>query len=138
MGKINQSGMTLIELLLVVGVIFVLTGIIVVNRNPVTSTAQQRNRQREVDITEIAQVIHQYKIHNNNQYPKTEKEESIPDCAKGMIKASELSSRLVGSYLNQIPIDPKTDQQYLVCQENDKIKVTSPGAELGQTIEIIR
>jgi len=132
------KGITLIEFILVIGVIAILTGIIVASQNPLGQLARNRNIQRRNDITEIAQVVHQFKIHHKNQFPKTNSNEEIKKCDE-TTSASDLSDSLTPDYLTVIPSDPNDQSDYLICQtEQGQIKVTAPKAELNQKISITR
>lgn len=138
----KQRGITLIELVLVIAVIGILVGLFMVYRNPSTQAAINRNLEREFDITQIAQSLHQYKVHHKDQYPKTNQDEKIVDCKdeeEEPVEANEFSQALVSDYLTKIPKDPQTESQYLVClTEEGKIKVMAEDAELGKEIELIR
>ena len=136
----KQEGISVIELLLVVVVIGILTGIIVVIRNPGTQAAQNRDLQRQSDIKEVAQSVHQLKLHNKNVLPKTNDDQKIINCDEGTTAVSELSNALVPDYLTDIPTDPQDKSEYTICQaeEEDRITVSAPKAELAQEITITR
>ncbi len=141
----NQSGISLIELILVLGVMGVLVGLFIVSRNPATQAAINNNTQREFDVAQIAQSAHQYKIHHKDSYPKTNEGESIVTCPDEgeeveLTPASSLTEALVSDYLTKIPTDPQTDGQYLLCllEDSSRLKIVAPDAQLGKTIELIR
>jgi hypothetical protein len=121
-------------------VISILTGIMVVIRNPGSQAAQNRNLQRQSDIKEIAQSVHQLKLHNSNIFPKTNDGQEIANCDEGTTVVSELSGSLVPDYLTEVPIDPQDKSEYTICRtgEEEKIIVSAPSAELSQKIEITR
>ena len=67
--KINlKSGFTLLEILLVVGIISILAGIVIVAVNPVKQLNAVRNAQRMSDMKQINSAISQYYI-KNFEYP---------------------------------------------------------------------
>jgi type II secretory pathway pseudopilin PulG len=145
----KQRGIALIELILVLVVIGILVGLFITARNPMTQASINRNLEREFDITQIAQSVHQYKIHNKDKYPKTNDGKAIASCdkkeedsekdIKELTKASSLTEALVADYLTKIPKDPQTENEYLLCiTEEEKIKVVAPDSELGKEIELIR
>jgi type II secretory pathway pseudopilin PulG len=143
----NQKGISVIELILVLAVMGVLVALFIVARNPSTQAAINRNQQREFDIIQIAQAVHQYKIHHKNNYPKTNEGEKIVDCSESdLTVGSSLTEALVPDYLTEVSKDPKTDSQYQLCivkeedgdEEVEKIKVIAPDSELDKQIEIIR
>jgi len=55
--KNKKSGFTLLEILLVVGIIAILAGITIVAINPSKQLAQVRNTERKSDIKQIANAI---------------------------------------------------------------------------------
>ncbi len=158
--KLKQRGVSLIELLIVILVIGSLTGIVFISTNPSKELKKRRNLQREIDIKEVAQSIHQIKYHSKDgSYPKTNDGSKIPNCEDESIPVSKLSNTLVPNYLTDIPTDPKDESDYQIClvkesqedekesdgsQENEdkeidkKIKVSAPEAELSKEINIIR
>lgn len=139
--KTKQKGVSLIELLIVILVIGSLTGIVFLSTNPTKELAKRRNLQRNVDIKEIAQSIHQIRLHSEgNSYPKTNDKKDIPKCEEDVIPASNLSNTLVPDYLTDIPTDPKDESSYEVCltEKDKKIKVSAPKAELNEDINIVR
>ncbi len=135
----KQAGISVIELILVILVIGILTALVIVSRNPASQESQTRNIQRQSDIEEIAQTIHQFKLHNQNRLPKTNDRKKIAECQEDTTDTSDLSDALVSDYLTEIPIDPQGQSQYLVCQtDDDKITVKAPKAELGKEVTITR
>jgi len=141
----NQNGISLIELILVLGVMGVLVGLFIVSRNPSTQVAINNNTQREFDIAQIAQSVHQYKINNKDNYPKTNEGESIASCPDEgeeteLTPASSLTEALVSDYLTKIPTDPQTGSQYMLCLLKDisKLKIVASDAQLNKTIDLIR
>ncbi len=109
-----RKGFTLLEILLVVGIIAILAGITIVAINPSKQLAQVRNTERKSDIKTIYNAINQYYI-DNSHYPAsltsvltevcdtdTATSSHSIDCT-GMVDLSEL----VPKYLVAIPKDPK-------------------------------
>ncbi len=112
--KHNSRGFTLLEILLVVGIIAILAGIVIVAINPSKQLATVRNTERKSDIKTIYNAITQYYI-DNSHYPAsltsvltevcdtdTATSSHSIDCT-GMVDLSEL----VPKYLVAIPKDPK-------------------------------
>jgi prepilin-type N-terminal cleavage/methylation domain-containing protein len=114
--QIKNKGFTLLEILLVTGIIGILTAIVIIAINPGRSLAKARDVQRKVGITEINKGLEQYYI-DNNRYP-TSINGSIGSlqsiCVTGASATStgfecdgmvDLSM-LVPTYLPSIPADP--------------------------------
>ena len=62
--KNPQKGFTLLEILLVVGIISILAGIVIVAINPSKQLATVRNAERKSDIKQIDSALTQYYIDN--------------------------------------------------------------------------
>ena len=65
----KKSAFTLIELLLVIGIIAVLAAIVILAVNPMRQLAQARNAARQSDSKEVMNAIQQYVIHNGSTPP---------------------------------------------------------------------
>jgi len=135
-----QKGISVVELIIIIAVIGVLTAITIISRNPVSEAVQNRNVQRQSDVKEIAQSIHQIQLHDKDQLPRTNDGSEIAKCSEDSITdVSALSDVLVKDYLTEIPYDPQDKEEYTICQTDDgKITVKASKAELGSTIEITR
>ncbi|GAG67105.1 unnamed protein product [marine sediment metagenome] len=135
-----QKGISVVELIIIIAVIGILTAIVIISRNPISEAVQNRNVQRQSDIKEIAQSIHQIQLHDKDQLPRTNDGSEIAKCSEdALTDTSALSDVLVTDYLTEIPYDPQDESEYICCQTNDgKITVKAPKAELGSTIEITR
>jgi prepilin-type N-terminal cleavage/methylation domain-containing protein len=145
--KIKKSlkGFTLLEILLVVGIIAILAGIVIVAINPSKQIATVRNTQRLSDIKQINSALQQYYI-NNGSYPNsllgdlteicdTGDGTTEPTCT-GLIDLSVL----VPTYLAAIPKDPLatttdyTGYQVIKGSTSGLISLNAEHSELGQTI----
>jgi len=135
-----QKGISVVELIIVIFVIGILTAIVIISHNPVSEAVQNRNIQRQSDVKEIAQSIHQIQLHDKDQLPRTNDGSEIAKCSEdATTDVSALSDVLVKDYLTEIPYDPQDDTEYTICQIGDgRITVKASKAELGSTIEITR
>lgn len=143
----KQSGFTLIEILVVIGIIAILAAVVLIAINPARQFAQARNSQRTSNINAILNAIGQYTADNKGALP------SIPD---GEIDDT-LCAELVPTYLPILPTDPLSDSDgvsiaeagcddigsgdvdYLVTDDaTGRVTVSAPSAELEETIEAIR
>jgi uncharacterized protein (TIGR02145 family)/uncharacterized repeat protein (TIGR02543 family)/prepilin-type N-terminal cleavage/methylation domain-containing protein len=144
----KKSGFTLLEILLVVGIISILAGIVIVAINPSKQLATVRNTERKSDIKQISNALDQYYI-DHNHYPNTVLGSLTEICDTGSLSTttgSEIDcldlidlSVLVPTYLTAIPTDPQASTTsgagYRVVKTSGKIGLSAP-AELGQTIVI--
>ncbi len=109
----TKKGFTLLEILLVVGIISVLAGIVIVAINPGRQLAIVRNTQRKQNISEINKALSQYYI-DNNHYPATIVTTLTEICDTGSLTFEDNPdcgsfvdlSILVPTYLTAIPTDP--------------------------------
>jgi type IV pilus assembly protein PilA len=128
--KVNAKGFTLLEILLVVGIISILAGIVILAINPTKQLGDTRNAQRRSDVLTILNAVYQYSIDNNGEMPSMPVTDRDTACASTNHATSEIrrtaSSDLTGSvnlfsslvvsaasstYLVAIPADPLRDAE---------------------------
>ncbi len=159
----NKKGFTLLEVLLVVGIIAILAGIVILAINPARQLAQARNAERASDIKQINNAIIQYYI-DNSIYPATASTTALEEiCDTGSASSTEHTvdcdgltdlSILVPTYIVSIPVDPQgpvtsfldklitkvlaatNGTSYYTMIENKKVVITAPQAELDVIIAI--
>ena len=146
----RQKGFTLIEVLIVIGLISILAAIVIIAINPARQFAQARNTQRFSNVNAILNSIHQNMADNDGNWT----------CANGDIPTSttymrssggyDICSCLVDLYLAEMPYDPvlgswtscsNYDTYYTIVQSTTtagRVTVSAPSAELGQTIRVTR
>ena len=144
--RADNSGFTLIEVLLVVAIIAILAGIVILAINPNKQLGDTRNSQRQADVNTILNAVYQYSIDNQGNVPDTITTTPTDICVSGatctnMVDLSVLTTN--GKYLVAIPKDPKTgtasDTGYQISQDaNSRITVSAPGAEQSKTISATR
>lgn len=146
----SNKGFTLLEILLVVGIISILAGIVILAINPTKQLGDTRDAQRRSDVLTILNAIYQYSIdEQGNLDTITDAEGAITssaDCDTDGTDAVDLSDSLVGAsstYLTDIPTDPSAttaDSEYFVVQNpaNDRITVCAPNAEQSVSISVTR
>jgi uncharacterized protein (TIGR02145 family)/prepilin-type N-terminal cleavage/methylation domain-containing protein len=111
--KHNSRGFTLLEILLVIGIIAVLAGIVIIAINPSKQLATVRNAQRKSNLSEINKALTQYYI-DHSSYPASVTTSLTEICNTGAsstptgISCTGLIdlSALVPTYLVAIPTDP--------------------------------
>ncbi len=147
--KTSKSGFTLLEILLVVGIIAILAGIVIVAINPSKQIATVRNTQRQSDIKQINSALQQYFIDHGSYPPSildattlTEICDTDDAPAPSGVTCTNLVdlSVLVPTYLAAIPKDPNATTTnyagYKVIKgpTTGLISLGAPLAELGQSI----
>jgi len=140
--KFNAAkGFTLLEILLVVGIISILAGIVILAINPTKQLGDTRNAQRRSDVLTILNAVYQYSIDNNGDLTALALEAS-DTCDNTVAKdasTTDIVSALVGDnseYLVGIPHEPQESDNsisgYSIVQNsNGRITVCAPGS-LGE------
>ncbi|GIW66369.1 MAG: hypothetical protein KatS3mg095_0267 [Candidatus Parcubacteria bacterium] len=142
----RKKAFTLIEVLLVIGIIVLLAGAIVVAINPARQFQKTRNTQRTTDVSQIRSAIVQVQIDNQGRWicpSSANYQTSLPTnttfiIATGTEAAGQINlSCLVPNYLPRLPRDPlqdsnATDTRYTVrINENEggRLEVCAPDTE---------
>lgn len=146
--KRTQSGFTLIEILVVIGMIALLATIVIIAINPSRQFAQSRNSQRTSNVNSILNAIGQNIADNKGSL----------NCSSATITASatvisdtstvDLMPCLVPTYISSVLVDPSAgtgnstttyNSAYYVSKDaTGRYVVSAPSAELGQTISVTR
>jgi prepilin-type N-terminal cleavage/methylation domain-containing protein len=147
----SKRGFTLIEVLIVVGILAILAGIVLVAINPQKQFEKANDTQRSSNVNAVLNAIGQYTIDQKGALPS-----AIPTGASNaaLIANSgvDLCALLVPDYLPALPADPtKTSDQaitkndcgnydtgYTIYKENDRVTVSAPSTEGGTVISVTR
>ena len=149
MQKQNKKGFTLIEILLVIGMISILAAIVIIAINPAQQFAQARNSQRWSNVNTILNATHQYMVENSGALPSTISSSTTEICQTGTTSATLIDLSVLTNnekYIVSMPIDPACPDgcatngvgYTIVKSANGRITVTAPDAELSVPISITR
>ncbi len=116
MPSTSSRGITLIELLLLVGILAILAAIIIVAFNPTQQVAAARDAQRRSDVSTILNAVYQYAIENDGALPGNISETPKEVCRTRIlpeecIAANGVNLRdVAASYVKIVPRDPLTPE----------------------------
>jgi len=148
----QRKGFTLIEILIVIGLIAVLAGVLIVALNPARQFSQARNAQRWNNMDTIISSIIANTTDNKGTF--TCAAGPIPTTATKMATGAgnyDIGPCLVPTFAASVPFDPSAtgahwtsttdyDTGYTVVQDatSHRVTVAAPAAELTQTINMTR
>jgi prepilin-type N-terminal cleavage/methylation domain-containing protein len=151
-----KQGFTLLEILLVVGIIAILAGIVILAINPTKQLGDARNAQRRSDVLTILNAVYQYSLDNQGVLTDITdadgalEDDTAADCnATNGTDALQLEDKLTATstYLTSIPTDPSatssdTVSEYYLVRDvtggSGRITVCAPLAENGVEITVTR
>jgi type IV pilus assembly protein PilA len=161
--KRKNRGFTLIEILLVMGIIAILATVVIVAINPSRQFAQARNSQRVSNVNTILNAIGQNIADNRGVFtcvgvgaiPQTATIIKSPGGSGGGDAGYDIAACLSPTYVSAIPVDPSApnahftsntdyNTEYSIVQDpvTKRITVSAPYAldpgELAQTISVTR
>ena len=146
--KKKNKGFTLIEILVVMGVLVVLFSIVTIVIDPARQFGKANNAKRRSDIVAILNTIGAYTADNKGVLPNgiTATVSAITDSVGG----ANICALLTPKYIPALPTDPSlktndvtTCTNYntgytIVKDANGRITVNAPSAENGVTISVTR
>ena len=113
--QVPARGFTLIEILVVIGMLAILTTVVLVAVNPLRQFAQARNSQRQSNVAAILNAVTERIADNGGTFISSSSEQSdacrtyLASGAHTINKSQlDLRSCLVPSYLPELPYDPST------------------------------
>ena len=149
MKKLPQSGFTLIEILIVIGVIAILAAIVLVAVNPAKQFRDANNAQRSSNVNAILNAVGQYMVDNRGlsgmagEIPDGDADDAV-EIGNGTGEA-DLCDLLVPEFIAALPADPDETAQsvpvsgddcndsyrtsYEIYRTGDRITIMAPNAD---------
>src|SRR6266702_7536786 len=104
----QEEGFTLLELLVVIGILAILMGIVIIAINPARQFALANDTNRRAAITQILNAIGQYETENHGTVPG-----GIPVAPAAAVNiksaagGADLCAAIMPKYIPSLPEDPK-------------------------------
>lgn len=148
----QQKGFTLVEILVVIGILAILLAITLVAINPGQHFIDSRNSQRQANVTAILDAIYEYESnHSGNVPPSLSSLASTPKLIGTATGEIALCADIVPADIADLPIDPSTGTKaaatcdagnyetgYNIAKSaSNRFTVAAPDAE-GATISVTR
>ena len=152
----KNKGFTLVEVLLVIGIISVLASVVIIAINPARQMAQARNTQRWSNVNTILNAVQQYAVANKGSLPGNISSSTLTEiCNTGTGGVASTSCGALTNlwqvtenevFLVGFPSDPSCPDGcgangvgYKITRSvNGRLTVTAPLAELNEAISITR
>lgn len=163
----KHKGFTLIEILIVIGIIAILAAIVIVAINPARQFAQANNGQRGSNINTLLNAFHQFGVDNKGTLPPALAgltagasaaicNTTGANCTTSLDVGGSTNLDLANqTYIASIPIDPScpascsvtpftpgansySSGYRVIRSANNRITVYAPGAQLGAPMSVTR
>ena len=112
----KDGGFTLIEILIVIGIIAVLAGIVLIAVNPARQFAQANNAHRASDVNAILNAIGQYVVDNKGNLTAIGITTTAQDISNS---GADICDVLVPTYIPSFPTDPESNTKGAGIAEAD-------------------
>ncbi len=142
----SKQAFTLVEILVVIGMLTILFAIVLIAINPARQFSQANNTKRRSDVAAILNAVHQYAADNKGVLPTGIT--TSPLNIGNAVGEANICAALVPTYIAEMPVDPTGtytscttyDTNYSISKSatNNRVTVSAPSAELSETISVTR
>ena len=140
----KQNGFTLIEILVVIGIIAILAAVVIIAINPARQFAQARNSQRSSNVNAILNAVWQRMVDNKGVWDNdcglgVGNDVDLPGVASQIGTGGvDIAACVVPTYLPSMVWDPTTGDAvnagYYISQDvGGRITVSAPDTEIATT-----
>ena len=152
----KKRGFTLIEVLIVIGIIAILATIVLVAVNPTRQFKLARDSQRTSNVNAILNAVHQNISEHRGVFVCAGNPKDLPTTARTILSASsspdnegDIAGCLVPDYISSLPFDPSytgahfsdvTDYNtgYVIYRDSNNRITASSSGELTPSISVTR
>jgi prepilin-type N-terminal cleavage/methylation domain-containing protein len=134
----KQKGFTLIEILVVIGIIAILAAVVLIAINPARQFAQARNSQRVSNVNAILNAVGQDMADNKGIFTCSGSAYTIASTStviKNGATGADLAPCIIPTYISSMPFDPKNalakytdntdyDTEYTIMQDSTTGRIT--------------
>lgn len=147
----KQKGFTLIEILIVIGIMTILASAVIISTNPAEHFARARNATRLAHMNSIATAIYSYAVDNDGNLPDCNTSHATVPSGTTALSAGSSSqdfdnkrgvegcraelvdgeNEIEAVYMPELPLDPKTGEYYRIASDLNgrRIEITSTASE---------
>ncbi len=133
---------TLVELLVVIGIVGILLAITLVAINPAKQFAQANDAKRSADVNAILNAITQLKVDSRGVYPSTVPSLSSVETSLNAANFVSLCTAVAPDYIAELPADPTSpgaiftdcsnfETGYTLLEVDGRVTVAAPAAQNG-------